>query len=117
MEDERNSRYHHVEDRMQETKQVSKRFDPVTGKYNMRPLDPQYFNKYYHKHNVPTICAFCGKTVGKMKLQRHQLTNVCKSFQNSMARANDVETIREYHLEELRQKFSEFLRQHPISTA
>jgi len=106
--------YDHEQNRMQETKPVSKRLDPVTGKYNMKPLDSQYFNKYYHKHNVPTTCTFCGKTVGKMKMQRHLSTNRCMSFQNSAAWANDVESSRKYKLEELRDMFSEFLRQHPI---
>jgi hypothetical protein len=102
----------------QTSTRMSKRFDPVTGKYNMKPLDPEYFNKYYHKNNVPTTCKFCGKTVGKMKMQRHLETTTCMQTQIAWGRErykqlNEKQTSA-HEIEDMIQKFSELLRAHPI---
>lgn len=59
----------------------SKRLDKETGKYNMKPLDPEYFNRYYHENNVMMPCLHCGKMVGKMRMCKHIKTKSCLEAQ------------------------------------
>jgi hypothetical protein len=59
----------------------SARYDKDTGKYSRKPLDPQYFNKYYHENNIMVPCLYCSKMVGKMKMQRHLKTKYCMARQ------------------------------------
>ena len=59
----------------------SKRFNKESGKYNRKPLDPDYFNKYYHENNVMMPCLHCGKMVGKLKMCRHIKTKSCLEAQ------------------------------------
>ena len=94
------------------SKQMSTRLDPQTGKYNMKPLDPDYFNKYYHRNNVKTQCVYCDKMIGKLKMYKHHRTLQCMRAQ--IALTKDVDSAKEMQLEELRKQFTEFLRQHPI---
>ena len=53
---------------MEETKKpVSKRRLP-DGSYNKKPLDPNYFNNYYHSKGKEIIkCNRCGKECRKTK--------------------------------------------------
>ena len=53
------------------------------GTYNKKPLDPNYFNKYYEKHlKTPFSCPDCGRTISsKSNLAKHRQTNVCKRHQ------------------------------------
>ena len=49
------------------------------GKYNYKPLDPDYFKKYW-KANLATVkveCPRCGTLTGKCKIARHYTTGVC----------------------------------------
>lgn len=48
------------------------------GTYNNKPLDPEYFNKYYHKRTEMTPCRKCGVECKKNYLYKHGLTNKCK---------------------------------------
>ena len=59
----------------------SKRVDKETGKYNMKPLDPEYFNKYYYENNVMMPCLHCGKMVGKLRMCKHIKTKSCLEAQ------------------------------------
>ena len=48
------------------------------GKYNSKPLDKEYFNKYYHeKRKVQIQCPRCGKNSTNGNLSKHQLTKSC----------------------------------------
>ena len=50
------------------------------GTYDKKPLDPQYFCKYYQKNlKEPFVCPDCGRTISsKSNLSKHRKTNVCK---------------------------------------
>jgi hypothetical protein len=48
------------------------------GKYNHKPLDPEYFKKYWQEKLLIHIeCPRCGKLTGKGKISRHYKTLVC----------------------------------------
>ena len=45
---------------------------------NNKPLDPNYFNSYYHNNLAVKIpCLICGETVSKSKMQGHLKTKKC----------------------------------------
>ena len=48
------------------------------GSYNNKPLDPDYFNKYYHKRTEIIPCNKCGLECKRNYLYKHGLTNKCK---------------------------------------
>ena len=58
---------------------VIKRGPPVKeGIKSNKPLDPQYFNKYYHeKLAIKEECLVCCELISKSKMAQHQLTNKC----------------------------------------
>ena len=65
-------------------KKDSGRFDKETGIYNTKPLDPEYFKKYYHAHSEKVTCQLCGKLTGQFKMFRHVKTQKClKAQQNN----------------------------------
>ena len=49
------------------------------GTYNKKPLEPEYFTKYYkHKLSTPFKCPDCGRTLrSKSNLSHHRKTNIC----------------------------------------
>ena len=49
------------------------------GTYDKKPLDPDYFSKYYQKKlATPFQCPDCGRTISsKSNLSKHRQTNVC----------------------------------------
>ena len=49
------------------------------GTYNKKPLDPDYFNKYYQKKlSTPFQCPDCGRTISsKSNLSKHRQTKIC----------------------------------------
>ena len=51
------------------------------GTYDKKPLDPNYFSKYYQKIlSNPFTCPDCGRTItSKSNLSKHRQTNVCMS--------------------------------------
>ena len=53
------------------------------GTHNKKPLDPDYFHKYYQKHlKTPFTCPDCGRIISsKSNLSKHRRTNVCKRHQ------------------------------------
>ena len=55
------------------------------GTYDKRPLDPEYFSKYYrHKLKTPFKCPDCGRTLSsKSNLSKHRETIVCKRHQRA----------------------------------
>ena len=50
------------------------------GKYNDRPLDPDYFTKYWKEHyQKPAECLICGKILLCCdKLKRHEKSKQCQ---------------------------------------
>ena len=50
------------------------------GKYNSKPLDPEYFNTYYHKRTELVQCQKCGLECKRNYLYKHSLTNKCRKL-------------------------------------
>jgi len=48
------------------------------GTYDSKPLDPEYFSKYYQKTlTTPFKCPDCGRTISsKSNLSKHRQTNI-----------------------------------------
>ena len=59
--------------------QTNTRWQP-DGTYNKKPLDPNYFSKYYHqKLKTPFTCPDCGRTISsKSNYSKHRDTEICK---------------------------------------
>ena len=57
---------------------TSTRWQP-DGTYNKKPLDPEYFNKYYQrKLSTSFKCPDCGRTISsKSNLSKHRQTKIC----------------------------------------
>ena len=57
---------------------TSTRWKP-DGTYDKRPLDPEYFSKYYQKKlSTPFTCPECGRTItSKSNLSKHRQTKKC----------------------------------------
>lgn len=57
---------------------TSRRWQP-DGTYDKKPLDPDYFSKYYQKKlSTPFTCPDCGRTItSKSNLSKHRQTNIC----------------------------------------
>ena len=56
-------------------------------KYNKRPTDPLYYQKYYdevrkEKEAVVITCELCHRRIACGHIRRHQRTNICKKFYN-----------------------------------
>ena len=52
------------------------------GKYNDRPIDPDYQIKYYRlKSSLPVACKLCGCVSVISQMNRHQRSKTCLSFQ------------------------------------
>jgi len=46
-----------------------------------KPIDPEYFNKYYQEHLSHNVeCCNCNKMVSFAKIKRHQKTKRCQLF-------------------------------------
>ena len=51
------------------------------GSYDKKPLDPDYFKKYYmNKMACPSQCDICGKEMTISSINRHKKTNMCQVF-------------------------------------
>ena len=50
------------------------------GTYNKKPLDPEYFTKYYHnKLSTPFTCPDYGRTISsKSNLSKHRQSHICR---------------------------------------
>ena len=49
------------------------------GTYNIKPLDPDYFKKYYHKQGSElATCCYCGIECRKNYMFRHRKTSKCE---------------------------------------
>ena len=55
----------------------------TNGTYDTKPLDPDYFKKYYQsKLKTPFTCPDCGKTIAnKTNLSKHRNTKKCRNSQ------------------------------------
>jgi len=66
---------------------VKKRGRPIKspdGVPNSKPIDKEYFNKYYHKNlafKVP--CINCCEMISKSKMKQHLETNKCINIKDS----------------------------------
>ena len=60
---------------------VKKRGRPIKspdGIPNSKPIDKEYFNKYYQKNLALKIpCDYCGELISKSKMSQHKKTNKC----------------------------------------
>ena len=54
----------------------------IDGSYDSKPLDPDYFNKYYKKNLCTQLdCPKCGKKLSsKSNLAKHQKTIRCQKL-------------------------------------
>ena len=59
---------------------TSTRWKP-DGTYDKKPLDPEYFHKYYQrKLSIPFKCPDCGRTISsKSNLSKHRQSKICMS--------------------------------------
>ena len=51
---------------------------------NSKPIDPDYFNKYYHTNlavNIP--CVHCSEMISKCKMNQHLKSNKCMNIDTS----------------------------------
>ena len=63
------------------SRQECTRYNAETGEYNDKPVDPEYFKKYYHAHSEKVTCQFCGKLTGQFKMFRHVKSQKCLKAQ------------------------------------
>ena len=50
----------------------------ANGKYDAKPLDPEYFKKYYHRMKKAKECELCGKHIESgSHMKRHRESNKC----------------------------------------
>jgi len=55
-------------------------------KYNSKPKDPDYRNKYYQeKLKTPVQCPLCGHLINKTQMNRHQKSKKCLEVQAFIA--------------------------------
>jgi methionyl-tRNA synthetase len=59
-----------------DTDKCKRFYSSNTGKYLYKPLYPNYYNDYCHKHKKEITCDICGKTMLK-KIIQHQKSNTC----------------------------------------
>ena len=52
-------------------------YNEETGKTTYIPIDPDYFNKYYHANNKLITCDICGCVILK-KIGQHKRTMKCR---------------------------------------
>ena len=62
-------------------KKESDRYDKETGKYDNRPLDPEYYKMYWRCKNEPIPCEHCGQLVAKLRMCKHIKTQKCQKGQ------------------------------------
>lgn len=68
-----------------DTPQTKKRGKPINpdrhlpdGTYNNKPLDPDYFKKYYMEKTKGKVqCSCCGSMVEKSGIARHKRSSIC----------------------------------------
>jgi hypothetical protein len=63
-----------------------------TGKHVCKPVCPNYYNDYYHKHKKEITCDICGKTRWK-KIIQHQKSIKCRFthfIQQAELKANET---------------------------
>ena len=65
---------------------IVKRGRPIKspdGIPNSKPLDKEYFNKYYKSNlAVKVPCEHCGEHISKSKMKLHMLTSKCLNILN-----------------------------------
>jgi len=66
---------------IENTETIIKRGRPIKspdGIPNSKPLDKDYFNKYYQNNLAVKIqCDHCGELISKSKMKNHMQTNKC----------------------------------------
>lgn len=75
------------------TREESWRYDPETGKYDSKPLDPNYFKNYYKTHYAKQVTCKCGKQLGLSSLKTH-LKNTCPMIHDGKASENELNLIK-----------------------
>jgi hypothetical protein len=69
----------------------SKRIDPITGIYNNRPTDPEYYANYYHlKKDIKVECPCCGFLTPKLALSKHMKSKTCKRIGEIMQKCKPI---------------------------
>ena len=69
----------------------STRWNKDTNTYNNKPIDPNYFNNYFHEKNSLIICDVRGQETKKLKLSRHKKSNKCKKLGCSNLELNGLD--------------------------
>jgi hypothetical protein len=64
------------------TKQ-SKRLDE-NGNYDNRPIDPDYFKKYWQENNWKETCKRCGVQVARLRMCKHIKSKKCMEAAKTM---------------------------------
>jgi hypothetical protein len=56
------------------------------GRYDNKPLDKEYFKKYYHnKWCVPYTCSICGRTLANdQKIKQHENSAICQGAKKQL---------------------------------
>jgi hypothetical protein len=64
---------------MNNNKSTNSKWRHEGDKYNYKPLDPDYFKKYYQEKikGVKTNCQYCDCIITKENLIRHNKTKKC----------------------------------------
>ena len=64
------------------------------GKYNDKPLDADYFKKYWRIHSqVPIICPICDSHLKcRDKIKRHETTKKCLAAKNKLESTEILES-------------------------
>ena len=50
-------------------------YNENTGKLTYKPIDPDYYNDYYHKTKQELSCDICGKTMLQKIIQQNKFNN------------------------------------------
>jgi hypothetical protein len=61
------------------------------GTLKVKPLDPDYFNKYYHRKGVELITCKCGVPVRRNYLSNHMKTKRCREALDQLVEVASVE--------------------------
>jgi hypothetical protein len=59
---------------------------PGEPKVYRKPIDPEYFNNYYHAKKVKIPCPNCGKMIYNMNMGKHLKNPICAELAQTTQR-------------------------------